>query len=323
MTGRTFPLWMSGLLGLLVMPLAVPALAADPALAARVNGKPILLADVVRFADRVASQAKSSREKVWKDVLDQMITTEVLWQAGKAAGLEPTTAEFETALKEAEQIYQRSEKLRKRRAARDDAEFREEVRRNLAVEKLLAAKVSVVVPAEAIEAYFRENPEEFDMPPMVRARHLLVRIDDSRPEAARQRAEDLLARARRKGEDFAGLIRKESDDERTKEDGGDLGFFPHRGTPVAQAAFALAPGEISDLVKSEYGWHILQVTERQEGGPAKLDDVREEIQELLEEELRLEKEEAYVEALLAEAKVELLQPTAPAVTAPGTPAPSR
>lgn len=121
--------------------------------------------------------------------------------------------------------------------------------------------MNVPLTRAEVEDYHRAHLDRYSAPEMIRVRHILSRPSGPGSEAdeeARKRAEDLLARAR-KGEDFAELARRYSDDIATREKGGDLGFFSH-GTMLEafeQAAFKLKSGEISDVVRTEAGYDII------------------------------------------------------------------
>ncbi len=116
-----------------------------------------------------------------------------------------------------------------------------------------------------VEEYQRRHLERYAAPEQVHASHILVSPVDGSPEAdarARARADSLLERVR-KGENFARLAREYSDDLATRDQGGDLGDFG-RGTMLPEferAAFGLRPGEVSGLVKSEVGYHIIRCHE--------------------------------------------------------------
>lgn len=118
----------------------------------------------------------------------------------------------------------------------------------------------------------------------VRASHILIRPEGPEPEqkeAARKKAEEILTEVKKEGADFAKLAQENSACP-SKVRGGDLGFFPRKGAmvePFAEAAFKLKPGEISDIVETNFGFHIIKVTEIR---PAKdfdavKDDVREDL----------------------------------------------
>lgn len=143
----------------------------------------------------------------------------------------------------------------------------------------LAAKVQV---GDAdVQQYYDANRVKFIVPEQVRSRHILFRVPpDATPEARaeiRARAEQVLARARA-GEDFAELAKQNSEDS-TAAQGGDLGAVG-RGQmvkPFEDAAFALQAGQVSDLVETPFGLHIIKVDSRQEARTKPLDEVRAEI----------------------------------------------
>lgn len=133
---------------------------------------------------------------------------------------------------------------------------------------------------EITEYYNVHRDDRFTEPEQVRARHILVNVaaGDEAKAAARKKAEELLAKVKA-GADFADLATKNSDDSGTKSKGGDLGLFG-RGKmvqPFETAAFALEPGQVSDIVESPFGFHIIKVEEHRKGGSKPLDEVRDEI----------------------------------------------
>jgi len=140
----------------------------------------------------------------------------------------------------------------------------------------------VIVPPNDIERYYADNLSAYQTPEQVHARHILVNIVGGDVETARTQAQAALDRVRG-GEDFAEVARAVSQDTGSAASGGDLGFFG-RGQMVPEfeeAAFALQPGEVSDLVQSQYGFHIIKVEEKRAGVTRQLEEVRPEIQEIL------------------------------------------
>ena len=142
---------------------------------------------------------------------------------------------------------------------------------------------------EDIEDYYDGNPDRFTQQEEVRARHILLKIpanaDEAKEAEIRTRAEQLLAELK-EGADFETLAKANSEDEASAENGGDLGSFP-RGRmvpPFEDAAFSLAVGQLSDIVRSKFGFHILRVDDRIEAGVKDLDAVRDEIIEALRKE---------------------------------------
>jgi peptidyl-prolyl cis-trans isomerase C len=178
-----------------------------------------------------------------------------------------------------------------------------------------------------IEQYFKDHPSDFDE---VRVRHILISTepkaagdeegdkgkdkdkDKDKKEApkpltkeeAKQKAQAILERVR-KGEDFAKLARENSDDPGSKEKGGEYDFFG-KGRMVPEfeeTAFKLNPGQISDLVETQFGFHIIQLEERRSATSASDPKVRQQITEKLKQ----EKLEARIEEITAASAVEVAE----------------
>ena len=132
------------------------------------------------------------------------------------------------------------------------------------------------------KALYEERLETYDVPEQVRARHILLRVEPGASaeavEARRKQAEAIHARLAG-GEDFAKLASELSEDPGSKESGGDLGFFK-RGQmvkPFEDAAFALQPGELAPVVRSDFGFHVLRVEERKAAQLRTFEEVKEEL----------------------------------------------
>jgi peptidyl-prolyl cis-trans isomerase D len=144
------------------------------------------------------------------------------------------------------------------------------------------ARQSVAVPPNDIQRYYNDNIQQYQRPERVRASHILLNTGGKDEAAVRKQAEELLAKIKA-GADFAALAKQYSEDPGSKEKGGDLDFFP-RGQMVPEfetAAFALAPGQVSDLVKTQYGFHIIKVVDKEPGSTETLEQVRPQIQQML------------------------------------------
>ncbi len=150
--------------------------------------------------------------------------------------------------------------------------------------------------------YYQENKAQFSQPERIKARHILIAVEDpasaDSKKAAREKAEKILARVRA-GEDFAELAKKYSDDPGSREKGGDLGFFS-RGQmiePFEKAAFSLKVGEIAGLVESPFGYHIIKLEERQPAQTTPYEKVKEQVREKALEAKRESVLEAYLQQL--------------------------
>ena len=128
-----------------------------------------------------------------------------------------------------------------------------------------AAEVTAFSAKEGprIEKFWKENPARFDQPKKVKARHILVKVAGGGDEAAARARIEALAARLKKGEPFAAVAQQGSDDQNTKGRGGDLGFISEGlvEKPFAEAAMALAPGQVSAPVRTGSGFHLIQVDE--------------------------------------------------------------
>lgn len=156
----------------------------------------------------------------------------------------------------------------------------------------LAAKVQLT-PQE-LQRYYEENRDRYRVQDRVRVTHILLKTTDMKDEGVKQaetKAQDLLKQAR-SGKDFAELAKAHSDDSVSAQKGGEIGWIT-RGQTVPefeQKAFSMQPGEISDLVKTQYGFHILKLLEKEQSRQKPFAEVAETIrQELSKERMELER----------------------------------
>jgi peptidyl-prolyl cis-trans isomerase D len=165
------------------------------------------------------------------------------------------------------------------------------------------AEVAAMLADQAprVREFYDQHPERYKQPERVRARHLLLRVppDASEEQVAeiRARAEAALARIRG-GEDFAAVAGELSEDPGSKAQGGDLGFFG-RGQMVPAfeaAAFALEPGQVSEIVKTDFGFHVIRLEEHR---PAEERSFDEAAREIAEELVRADRARARVDEQLA------------------------
>jgi peptidyl-prolyl cis-trans isomerase D len=164
---------------------------------------------------------------------------------------------------------------------------------------LQAIKQRTNVSAQDVQRYYEDNKERYSTPEQVRASHILLKTEGKDEAAVRQQAEDVLAKVKG-GADFAALATKVSEDEASAVKGGDLDFFG-RGAMVKEfedAAFSMKPGDISGLVKSQFGFHIIKVTDRKAAATQSLDEVRVQIEDQVKSE-RAQKEADRIAADLA------------------------
>jgi peptidyl-prolyl cis-trans isomerase D len=144
------------------------------------------------------------------------------------------------------------------------------------------AQAKTIVPAADVQRFYNDNIAQYQTPEQIRASHILLNTAGKDEATVRKQAEEILAQAR-SGADFAALAVKFSEDEGSKVNGGDLDYFS-RGRMVPEfetAAFALQPGQISDLVKTQYGFHVIKLVDRKPAVTRAFDEVRPQLEEQL------------------------------------------
>lgn len=147
-----------------------------------------------------------------------------------------------------------------------------------------ALKKDVKFSEEDLQTYYKENASRYGVPEERRASHILIKVDRNAPAAerakAKAKAEEILAQVRKNPADFAALAKKNSQDEGSAANGGDLDFFG-RGAMVKEfdaAVYAMKPGEISNLVETDFGYHIIQLTGVRGGEKKPFEAVRAEVE---------------------------------------------
>ena len=192
-------------------------------------------------------------------------------------------------------------------------EIREGLARNMFMEAQWAGKINVT--EEDVQKYYQENSKQFETPEQVRASHILIKPEFIDPNVdpnadpneakaiARTKTEGLLKQLK-DGADFAELAKSHSICPMAPR-GGDLGFFP-RGqmTPAFEnTAFELEIGKISEIVETEYGYHIIKVTEHKDATTTSLEQAKDDIIRQLTQTKQSELAEEYIESLKAGAKI--------------------
>jgi peptidyl-prolyl cis-trans isomerase D len=145
-----------------------------------------------------------------------------------------------------------------------------------------AIRAKTVIPPADVERTYNNSIEQYTTPEQVRASHILLKTEGKDDAAVKAKAEEILKQATA-GADFADLAKKNSEDEQSAKNGGDLDYFG-RGRMVPefdQAVFAMQPNQISDLVKTQYGYHIIKLMDKKVATTKPLAEVRQQITDQL------------------------------------------
>lgn len=158
-----------------------------------------------------------------------------------------------------------------------------------------------------IQQYYDSHRQQFQVPEQVRVRHILIAVPakaDAKTVAAAQAKAEGILKQLRNGADFAALAKKYSDDPGSKTQGGELGFIQHGATvpEFDKTAFSLQPGQTSGVIRTQFGFHILQVEEKQTAHLKPLDEVRDLITANLMQQDRSEAAQKYAAQLQSQAQ---------------------
>lgn len=289
-----------------------------PDVVASVNGEPVSRAEFEGELARSVEGGEKSVEQLEplkRATLDSMVERVLLLQTAKQLAVAATDAEVDREVLRVSSDYPAAAfdaELAKRQLTM--AEFKQKEAARLTVEKLFKEHVypRVALTEEEIRRYYEEHSDEFNEPEQVHAAQIVVKgLDEAR------RIQQQL----RSGKKFADLARRYSLSADAKV-GGDLGFFARGVMPPKfdEVAFKLATNQISDVVETEYGFHLFKILEKRPAKKRELVDVRREVEAKLLEEKRVQAQESFLKALREKAQIVVNEQALLAVTVKGGPA---
>jgi peptidyl-prolyl cis-trans isomerase C len=286
----------------------------DGTVLAKVDGRPITAKDVAMqqnmllqqiqgYADstQIAAMLPSIKTQAMKNAVNRILLEENIKKLGIKAPKEQVDSRIDYYRKNfvSDEAFQAD--LKKRNMTPE--QFRNEIEMGMQAEDLFNRHTAGIKPPtdKEIRGFYDGNGERFQAPERVRASHILVTVNkgesDSIRAEKRQKAQRILGELKG-GADFAEEARKYSDCP-SKEQGGDLGYF-ERGRMVPEfekAAFALRTGQLSGIVETQFGFHIIKVTDHEKAGTVPFDQVKDNIARYLTEEKKQEALTAYFDSL--------------------------
>jgi peptidyl-prolyl cis-trans isomerase C len=297
-----------------------PAGGSGADVAATVNGVPITTLELNRsFQAHVQVPYSTVQEDprakgVLRQILDNLIDRELLLQRAKSLKMAVPAQQVETQIQQLQKRFPSQEAFEQTLSAQNltmDA-VKKDVESQLLRQRLVQQEVldKVNVNAGDVQTFYDKNKDKYVEAEQVRARHILIRVpseaspaDDAKLKA---KADDALKRVKQ-GENFAALATELSDDG-SKENGGDLGFFP-RGRMVPafeEVAFTLQPGQTSEVVRTQFGYHIIKIEERKTGRALAFDEAKAQVKDDLTQQQTYDRYQQYMAGLRSKAKVEVL-----------------
>ncbi len=299
---------------------AKPVPAQLPEVVARVNGETIGKNEFEKAIKNVEGRAgqpvpADQRDHVLRGVLDQLIAYRLLMQETKVRNIVVPEPDIDARLATIKQQFPSEDAFKQTLAKQSMTveQLREDAKSDMRVQKMLESEVNtkISVQPQDVNTFYQQNPDKFKQGERVRASHILIRADEQADAKAKQdaraKAADVLQQVK-SGKDFGELAKHYSQDPGSAASGGDLGYFTQGQmvAPFEQAAFSLKPGNVSGVVETPFGFHIIKVADKQPARSVPFDEVKPQIEQFLQNQQRQQKTDAFVNSLRAKGKVEIL-----------------
>ncbi len=284
-----------------------------------VNDIPITETDVALEIKRILFQAKAMRQPIDESmmgsmrdkVIDSLINRELLYQRSKAKGITTDAEEIDNSIDQIKQKLEAGQSFESLLAEMGITieTMRTQVGQANAIQKLIEVVVypKAMVSEKESRIFFENNPQYFQKPEEVKASHILIQVapdaGDEEKLAARKKIEEVQIKIEA-GNDFAELARQYSEGP-SNVNGGDLGYFDRKKMvkPFSDAAFALKPGEVSDIVETRFGFHLIKVYDKKAKSAYVFEDIKDRLREILRQQKIQDETVHYLEELRKTADV--------------------
>jgi len=285
-----------------------------------VNGSVITRKDFNREVGRIQRRflrmgrplTGSQLAKIKEVVLENLINNELLYQESRKSGIKADETAVNKQLDGLKKQFSSEAEFKRvlNRMNLSEADIKSQLKRGMAIQEFIEKQFGnrIAVSDKEARAYYDSYLDIFKQPEQVRASHIMIKVDpladESQKTEARERLKMIQERLQR-GEDFVVLARKFSQASSGAR-GGDVGYFT-RGQmvkPFEDIAFALKPGEVSGIVKTRFGYHIIKVTDRKPASTTPYQDIKDTIKEYLRQDKVNKETKPFIEKLKGKAKVE-------------------
>ena len=271
-----------------------------------------------------------------QNVINQLIITELLDQEAQERGIKVTNKDVDEALRKTmDQMGGRDRLLEVLKAnGISVSEFKKDLKTQVKMQKLATSAGKIEISDKECEKFYKENPDKFKNPEMVRASHLLISANawqiqqdltlngkreipqeelkaqvEAKMDAKKAEAEKLAKELKADKTKFAEYAKKYSDDPGSAKQGGDLGFFPKEAMvpEFSKVAFEAKPDTVSDVVKTQFGYHIIYVQDRRAAGVTPYEKAKSGIKDYLTTEKQIKALDDLTAAAKKKAKIEYME----------------
>ena len=266
--------------------------------------------------DRVSKQGRQiagdQLATLRKDILDGLIERELLYQQSQKEGIKVDDKSVDQQLSQIKKRFPSEDAFKTALSNMNlsEEEVKNQIERGLAIRQLIDQQITkkIVISDKDTKAYYDGNQQMFKQPEQVKASHILIKVDgnaaESQKAAARKKIETVQQKVKAGG-DFAQLA-KEYSEGPSKSKGGDLGYF-RRGQmikPFEDTAFAMQPNEVSGIVETRFGYHIIKVYDKKPEQTLAYADVKDQLNQRMKQEKVEQEATQYIEQLKKDAKIE-------------------
>ncbi|MDY6842636.1 MAG: peptidylprolyl isomerase [Thermodesulfobacteriota bacterium] len=287
---------------------------------ALVNGSVLTQEDLRQEIENIRQQfirmgkpiTDSQLPRLRREALENLINLELLYQESQKQAIEVKKKEVDTQLSKIKSQFPSEAKFKEEleKLNLSEATLKSQIKRGMTVQKFVDEQFAqkITVSQKDMQEYYTKHPDFFKQQEQVRAQHILIKVDPGADESKKADAYKQIEQINKKiqnGQDFATLA-KEFSQCPSSTKGGDLNYFG-RGQmvkPFEEAAFALKPNEVSNIVETRFGYHLIKVIDKKPEMTLHYDDVKGKIEQYLKKEKVYEKIDTYVSTLKEKAHIE-------------------
>lgn len=250
--------------------------------------------------------------KIRGEILDNLIDRELLYQESRKQNIDIQNEQIDQQLKDIKARFSSQAEFESVIAQMElsETDLKSQIERNMAIRELIESQVTqkITITDQETKAYYDSNPKLFKKPEQVKASHILIKVDANATETQKAQARIEIVKIQQKlktGEDFATLAKEYSQGPSSVR-GGDLGYFGHGQMvkPFEDAAFALKPNEVSEIVETRFGYHLIKVVDKRPATTMAYAEVKDQLNRSLKRQKIEEGAKLFINNLKKDAKIQ-------------------